>query len=331
MLNNIKKLFAVLLVLTLFAASAAPAYASGTDTELDFSASDDINAYDSYAKRELEDGREFVFTNASYRYDHDRPNAYKNYRFGAYLRNPDEKQLFSFLNVKYQTTTADDNGLKPNVLTVYADPEVDFNIVDYNGISIANSTGWSEKSKVSYYNKSTENGHIIYYLELIPVGTTNTRHLIEFSTTSTAAQPHYSFWYGHPVMKTATASCGSFSLSVRAPSKSSTSFPLATSYSIPDRAWVTKVMVTRTSVSGANQIVSGQVTVKEPKATKFKIGRTVAQSTAEFECPANVSAAFPARGTYNFALTSMSWENSTSGSYTYRGNATIEYVYAVGA
>ena len=65
MLNNIKKLFAVLLVLTLFAASAAPAYASGTDTELDFSASDDINAYDSYAKESWRmDGSLFLQTQA---------------------------------------------------------------------------------------------------------------------------------------------------------------------------------------------------------------------------------------------------------------------------
>lgn len=329
MLNNIKKLFAVLLVLTLFAASAAPAYAAGTDTELDFSASDDINVYDSYAKRELEDGQQFVFTNVNYRYNHDRPNAYKDFRFGAYLRNPEEKQLYSFLNIKYQTTTADNNGLIPNVLTVYADPEVDFNIVDYYGAQVANSTGWRDKNKVSYYNKTEDNGHIIYYLELSPAGTTDTRHIIEFSTTSSTVQPHYSFWYGHPIMKTATASCGSFSLSVSAPSKSSTNYPLTTSYSIPDRAWVTKVIVTRTSASG--QIVSGQITVKEPKATKFKIGRTVTQTTAEFECSANVAAAYPARGTYNFALTNMSWSSSTSGSYSYRGNATIEYVYAVGA
>lgn len=306
--------------------SATSTYAASSG--FDFRAEDSIGKYDEYDKvTDTASNIEYVSVsrqNTINTTSNGLPASF--YRYGAYLRSPEEVQNYMIPNYKY-------NGkINQNVLTIYADPEVKFEVLDSNKESVATNTGATSTGMVEYFKKSMDGSSMVYYLELKPMDVQVGKWIVKFTTTS-AAQPHYSFWFGNPLTKTGTATVNSsFMTSVQAPNRASTSVSVSSPSSIPTRAWVSRVTVKRVSLYGAANINRANLNLTLSNGTQ-PVGDSTSNSTITFVAyPSNASAA-SAKGNYNFSLGSVSWKTGTRAGtiYRYEGKATIEYLYAFGA
>lgn len=339
-----KRLATFILTLMLCISVVSPAYATdeisrttnaALDTmtvsngaEYDFSSQDAIDKYDQYEKRDKSDGTTYVhmFLHNSFASVNPLPADY--YRYGAFLRDSSEVQCFSFFNLPYNYTTT-----SQNVLTIYADPEVKFEVRDWNDILIADNIS-KHADKVVHYKKSTDNGHSVYYIEFAQDSMDNSRHYVYFSTNSTTTQPHYSLWFGAALMQKANASVGSIALSVTAKRASSNIYMLSGPSYLPQRAWISKVYVTNVRTSNADKISSASFGLTAPVATKTTCSTSFRKNLSryEFDLLPNFSSVYPVKGIYKFYLSPVRWNTGvSSGTVTFSGNVSIEYIYSFGA
>ncbi len=293
----------------------------------DYSTIDDINKFDLYQEKmqNSHDGISCVpatanFTNADNELRTDRC------RFGAFLRSSDERQRYYIYNAPY------DHQLYSNVFTIYADSEVRFLMTDYDNREVFNEVSALNNNKVRYYKKSRVDGHNVYYIELeqAPVGASEQK--IVFYTDSETVQPHYSFWFGEPLLIHKKVNAGSFSVSASTPSTSSLTYTINSPSTIPERAWVTHVNVKRKSISGAKNIRGADIKLIFPDGRARYKRATISEIT--LSGGANSALAFPAKGKYRFSLDGIRWETTASlkgGSVSYQGLVEIEYAYAFGA
>lgn len=331
MRKNFKKFMSMLLCIAMLSTVLATAKATEATSEFDFSSSDALNVYDTFEKTVLPNGISYVETIKLNRIDTRNQLPIDAYRYGSFLRNSDESQYFSVFNLPYG------GAIVSNVLTVYADPEVQFNIVDSNGNFIANSNLINyDKSKISYFKRSDENGHKVYYMEFIPGQAEEGTLMIEFSTESKTVQPHYSFWFGHPLTRTQTYNAGTNTWLMLL--KPQTSTPAGQELGFyynrgAPRAWVTDVNITRTAQKD-QAYLNGPVnfTVLVPGMTRNSVTQATNTNTAHFSFSVNSSSAYSAYGNYNFRVSSGKWGTIFTGPalYQYDGNVTVDYLYAFG-
>lgn len=286
-------------------ANVQPISSVAADSGYDFSSMDDINIYDTYEKEE-KNGILYVETGKQYRLEYD----LNEFRYGSFLRNAEERQYFSVYNLDY------DDAICCNVLTIYADPTVEFYMNDYDGNLVFDSTGYYVKSKVDYYNKSQDNGHAVYYIELNPVEPGKGVQIMEFSTKSTTTQPHYSFWYGQPLVKTGTARGKLFNVTLTSPKTSSAVATVSAPYGIPERAWISKITVKKETAMSTSAISRGYLKVTLPDNGYWSDGpaRTEFSDTSDMVfdvSPIGSPFAAPANGRYQFSLDRISWKYGT--------------------
>ena len=312
-------LMCVLLV-TLFCISTAPAHAAENTSEFDFSAVDALNKYDSYTKKTINE-RSCVEVTKINRIDTRSTTTFSSYRYGAYLRNSGDLQYYSISNPKYRSE------ITSNVLTIYADPEVHFEVTDATNKVVANDKGTYSKNLVQYYHKSTDNGHSVYYIEFVPQNTV----MVKFNTDSTSVQPHYSFWFGHPVTRSETSRKELVEMAVVKPRTSSAEYECYSPY-IQDQAWVTSVTVEKRSENDKACVSSAYIALATPETTEYSEDRNTDSTKIVFDYDVSSTSAHIANGVYNFKISEVNWKSQTSGSacYTYKGYFYITYLYAFG-
>ena len=128
-INYLSVFFICALVVLFCSIATAPAMAAQTTSEFDFSATDDINKYDEYKKTDLvtEDGEIITYVKAPLLNPVNTANPGNDpinfYRYGAFLRGIDDVQRYIFKNLDF---SSDNSTMCMNTLTIYADPEVEF-------------------------------------------------------------------------------------------------------------------------------------------------------------------------------------------------------------
>lgn len=328
-MNKFRKVICLFIVVaSLLCIWTLPANALSADGNFDFSAMDSLDIYDTYEKQIRADGLEYVqYTRRNTTVS---PNPVNFYRYGSFLRSADEKQYFAIFNLTGNSSKVD---MSENVLTIYADPEVQFKMVDVDGIPVADSSGKSDSSKVNYYKKSTDNGHSVYYIELEPCEAGRSTQMIEFTTTSTTTQPHYSIWFGEPLGLKKTVTLGTVSLSATRPSRVTNTYSLPT-YGVPKRSWVSNLTVTKTSeVNASNVSRTSELTVLFPGESKTYVTSTIGSGSYSRPGYVNSATAELASGTYKVSIKNIDWNvmAPSNASYRYLGQVKLEYIYAFGA
>jgi len=309
---------------------AVPAYAAETAavSEFDFSDVDTLASYDAYPKEISEDGYEYVETYLLNRIDTTSTKTFADYRYGAYLENAADQHYYSVFNLNYG------GKISSNVLTIYADTAVAFEVTDVTGALVASSVTTNyDVSKVEEYNKSIDNGHNVYYIEFKPMATGESTLMIRFSTNSATAQPHYSFWFGHPLTREGSKQIGLLQMVIGKPNTSSANFGIVAT-SLPRESWVTSVSVKKSQEMNKAWINNAYFTVLTPgETTNSNSVDAKAASTAVFNFDVDHYSAHSAYGTYYFKFSRVNWNTQLSGAatYTYIGNATVNYLYAFGA
>lgn len=298
--------------------------AANAASEFDFSDVDALNKYDQYEKRTREDGLEYVHMAAKNSIGGPEPEPIDRSRYGAFLRNSAEKQYFLFYNLKFSTYNIDQN-----VLTVYADPEVNFVVENESGIEVVNNSGFYVPGEVDYFKASYDNGHRVYYIEFVPRDTDECDYMIEFSTNSTTTQPHYSVWFGSPLVLRKTVSIGNAFLTVKYPNTSATNTFSGSAY-FPTKSWISKVLITNVSRSGADKVSAPDIYVEYPGGQKsLKYSAKIYDEYLFNYNPSDVKA-IPARGTYKLHLNTK-WSALSSGAtFRFQGNVSVEYLYPLG-
>lgn len=314
----------MLLCVTVMSAQAAEA-----SSEFDFSSVDTIDQYDQYQKDITDQGVQYVYVNKYYWMNSSAVRPIGDYRYSAFLRDSSEKQYYGIENMDFGSSR-----LCENVLTIYADPGVEFTLENHHGITIADSAGRYTKTDVAYYKKSIDNGHYVYYIELVPAAKNETLQMLTFSTKLDTTQPHYSFWFGTALPKVASVDAGTVTLSVQKPNSSTAGLMLTAPYTIPDRAWTKTVTVTKVRESGSNNLTGlPYIYVTLPGETKSLTGKMLTGTEVQLTQHVNSVYATLASGKYKFNLGKVEWSrlSSNTATYQYTGRVTIEYIYAFGA
>ena len=316
--------FSLLLVsLMLFSLIPISAYAAdrSTTSKYDYSSIDDINIYDTYEKMETETGISYVRATKQHFYAWNKPTAFESARYGSFLRNSEENQFFRILNAPFSSQ------LDLNILTIYADPEVEFSMTDYYGNFVVDSNGNYNKEKVSYYNQTTDNGHNVYFIDIVPAGIEDAWQMIQFYTTSTTSQPHYSFWFGNPLMETDTVTGSTFSLTAISPNRTSPWITVKGPTNVPERSWVLNVTIERVTSSGDSYVKYSNpcLALTLPNNRKC-VSQLIEVPPLEYDgLPASNSAS-PVSGNYKLRIEGISrWNKPTISNvrYSFTGRMSI--------
>ncbi len=303
------------------------AAAEDTLEEFDFSANDPIDKYASYPKKTLA-GKDIEYVKVvRNQYSSTSSWTADEYRYGAFLTAPNENQYYLFTNIDYG------GKLDSSVLTVYADPEVKFEVTNALGEVVVSSVDGHKPEKVSYYNHVWKNGHAVYYADLKPASASENGYLIRFYTESETVKPHYSLWFGHPVMKSATAPfISAANASVRRPYTSSSVIKILSPY-MPKRAWVTNVRLKKSSDTNRAYLLGGNVTIFAPGMSTNRQSCSISDKEAVFDYEVSYSSAYKADGTYAIQLNNMRWnpDFNVSVNYQYQSTIAYDYVYAIGS
>lgn len=335
-MNQISAFCVSMLMMLTLMVYMKPVEAAAATSEFDFSAEDSLDKYDEYEKHEIEneDGEKITYAKAPLfnSVNTANPLPVNSYRYGAFLRYAGETQRYMFDNFDRHSTNS---SIWKNTLTVYADPEVKFTVTDSNGVSAVTELGIQKSSLVKYFNKSTEGNHQVYFIELQPApSVSEDDYMITFRTESETVQPHYSFWFGAPLTRTAAVRADLFDVSVKYPGRSSASVSVTAPRSIPQRAWVKNVTVEKLVTSGDSYVTRAYLQATFPGASR---PATSSQLTSwdrlEFSDLPSDAISKDARGTYKFQMTSVSWGSGirNNPTYTFTGRMNIEYIYAFGA
>ena len=307
----------------------APQASVQNGPEFDFSSTDDINRYDTYSKKVTADGLEYVDAPLYNEINNVRPTSIDRARYGAFLRSQDEVQTYSFLNLPVLSTYP----IGKNILTIYADPEVQFTVTNSDKKEIATEDGTYDSTGVKYYKKSLDGDKVVYFIELISSGTGKSTTFVQFSTSSSTAQPHYSFWFGNPLTKEGTATGGLFTVSITSPNRASAKTTVRAPYVSQKRAWVKTITIEPDSEFGATNVSSASLTMSINTKASILPERIYSSSDLVFDASLWYDNAAPVSGTYTANLSSVSWRTGVkSGSrYSYTGTMKVDYLYAFGA
>lgn len=328
--HSVLSVFLAVVLVALFCVNSVPAYASDTISEFDFSAADTLDTYDSYSKKVSEDGFSYVETTLLNRIDTRSKFGFADYRYGAYLRDSEDRHYYSVFSLDYG------GQISSNVLTIYADPDVHFSIVDTDGVRVADYTGQYDVSKVVKYKKSTDFGHNVFYIQFKAMPSGQSRLMIEFSTDSNSVQPHYSFWFGHPLTRTGReyiyANGGEIFVCANKPNTTGPRVPIYCS-KMPEDSWVTSIEVYKTREEDKAWLSSASFTVFTPGKTTSNLSNSTTPASVVFNYDVYHYSANPARGTYEFQLIKATWNSKLSGpaAYFYYAKAYVNYLYAFGA
>lgn len=328
MKRKLNNRFFGLLMFMVMVINIMPAYAVGSETsEFDFSHVDTLTTYNEYPKEISDAGYEYVDCKKRNYINTDSTMTFENFRYGAYLTNNLDSQYYAVSNVDYKEV------IPSNVLTIYADPEVRFEITDINGKRLATDTSNYDTVNVKVYNKMTDYGHNLYYIEFNPMEYGKSTLMIKFSTDSATIQPHYSFWFGHPLVREGVETVREIQLLAVKPNSTPGKYPI-NAFRIPENSWVRSVTVKKTGEKESYSVKNAYLTVLTPGQTKNTQTVDVRnKNEAVFEFVINGTFANPAYGTYNIQFTNIRWNSQVSGTsiYTYTGDVEIKYFYAVGA
>ncbi len=336
MKKYMKRLFGLLMALCMMSSLFVPsARAAEAASKYDFSAQDSLDKYSQYKKVEstgeiLLEGVPYVEAGTLNRINMSDPYPLDFARYGAYLRNAEEEQHYKFLNLHL----AGNDVISQNVLTIYADPEVNFEVKNATGRLVVDNNGVKLPENVAYFNKTEDHGHNVYYIELNPSVVGQSAHSVTFSTKSTTTQPHYSFWFGCPLVETKTVTGNTLFIRATKPNSTSSVVSVKTPASVPSqRAWIHILTINQLALTGASN-ASARLTVTMPEKTTSSVGKFISSSdkSVSFDGNANTSYAAPASGTYKFQLEGIKWKTTAAtASYSLEGRMQITYIYAFGA
>ncbi len=316
-----------LLICMVMVIGIMPAYAAEPATsEFDFSNVDTLNTYAEYRKEQSDNGYEYVYCGKQNYINTNSTMTFEDFRYGAYLTNNIDPQYYAVSNLDYKEV------ISSNVLTIYADPEVQFEITDINGKRLANDISSFDPFNVKVYNKTTDYGHNLYYIQFNPMETNKSRLMIKFYTDSTTVQPHYSFWFGHPLVREGIETVKGIELLAVKPNSTPGEFPVH-ALRIPENSWVRSVTVKKTGEEEAYAVDNAYLTVLTPGQTKNRQNVDVRNNNeAVFEFVINGTFANPAWGEYTVQFKNVRWNNKVQGTalYKYKGDVEIKYLYAVG-
>lgn len=301
---------------------------TSSTSEFDFSEIDDIDKFDTYERKSDDICSDYVGAGATNSIDELNPRPINYARYGAFVRSQGEVQKYRFFNIPPSSAVKTPG----NVLTVYADPEAKFTVMTHDGQMVIDSNGKYDSAKVKYYKRSTEGKKVVYYIDLVPqkVGLSS-NYFIEFTTDSTTVQPHYSFWFGAPLTRRGVADGGAFNISLAYPNTSGL-VSVRGPGMIPDRSWVSKVKITRTSVIGGQNVTYAKFGLTLPNNRRLVDEKMVIPTTT-ISAGLNEVTASPAKGNYTLNLNGARWEIGTKpgAKYVYMGQLSVEYLYAFGA
>jgi len=302
--------------------------ASTTDSleEFDFSREDPIDKYDSYTKKPL-NGIEYVYIGKLNSYNSKYSWTPDDFRYGGYIRSSETYHNYMFTNADYG------GKLSSNVLTVYADKGVKFQVTNALGELVVDSEKGHVPAKVSYYNVETVNGHNIYYVELKPASVSENNYMIQLSKKDSASTLHYSLWYGNPVMKSATAPFNELiELVTKRPYTSSSKYGTLSPY-MPKKAWIRSVNVKKDSEMSRGYLLDGYITLFAPGMSSNSQAYNISEKEVVFDFEVSSASAYEAYGNYDMQHIRLKWNPNFDVPDTYHCSyvLTFNYVYAIGA
>lgn len=323
------RILALIMAILTITPPVAHAYApSGADyREFDYSSVDSLDKYDSYEKIKDPGNDEIMYVKVTSlnRIDTTTTIDVADFRYGAYLRSRSEVQNYS---IPYPRA---DGALPSNVLTIYADPGVSFELVDANNMLVANSSG-NYSSAVEEYERTDNFEHNIYYVELSSTKKVPGPLLLKF-TNNWSDPRHYSFWFGNPVPVVASfSSIGLLNLDILKPNTSTPyNHPIQCTW-FPRKSWVKSVIVTKTKESDLGWLSKAEFQVLLPGQKTATATQNTSNRTATFNYDVNNRTANSAYCVYNFRFSKVTWNPNVSGSahYVYSGRVGVTFIYGLG-
>lgn len=329
-----------LLMCVMLIVSVVPTYAVETTSPFDFSAEDALDKYDTYTKSiangnnascSLPDGTEYVSAAMYNDFNSSDPKPVGNFRYSAFLRTDDEVQHYIFFNQKDRTLN---KNMPSNVLTIYADPGVEFEVRDNSGALIADQDGLKNVAIVTYFNASLDNGHNVFYMELEGQEPQQSSTSVTFKGPQTTEPAHYSFWFGAPLLVSGSTAPSRLVLFATKGSTSSSPFtiPIHISTGNWERTWVKSVSVRKTYFESPDNCSSVSLSLRLPGEKSSKSISIRSSQNVTFEAKVNsILSSTLVDGDYEFQLTGIRWlSNPVSPYMDYQGMVTINYYTAFG-
>jgi hypothetical protein len=328
-----------LLLCTILIVGIMPAYAAGTTSPYDFSAVDALDKYDSYTKKVADGtsnnssllvGTEYVGAAMYNDVDTSRPRPAGDFRYSAFLRDANEKQNYVFFNLK---NLRYDKNMPANVLTIYADPEVEFTVCNASGKKIADKSGPALGNVViGYFNKSVDNGHNVFYFELNPMENSESCTSITFEAPQTTDPAHYSFWFGTPLLVSGTTS-SKLMLYTSKPNTTSSKYTVLFPFSgaMAKRTWIDSISVQKTYFSGKDNCSAIKLSLLYPGKKYAESEDILSTGNTTYTANLNSINSYLADGDYVFQLTDISWRYNAYGrDVDYKANVTLNYFQPFG-
>lgn len=328
-----------LLMCMMLIACTMPVHAAAA-SQFDFSAEDTLDKYDTYTK-EIADGSsdnsslllgtEYVYAAMYNEVNTSRPKPVGSLRYSAFLRSADEKQSYVFYNLKNRTIN---KNMPSSVLTIYADPGVHFEVRNVNYEPIADQDGIKNKAMVTYFRQSSDNGHNVFYMELVGQDTGKSSTSVTFSAPQSTEPVHYSFWFGAPLLVSGSTSQSKVVLFANKGNTSSNTFsiPFYIPGGIPERTWIKSVTVQKKSFESPNNCSSIDLSLRFPGDRSATSKSIRSSNTVTFEADVNSTLSSKlADGNYVFQLTNIRWLSKPISSYiNFEGRATLNYFQPFG-
>ena len=175
----------------------------------------------------------------------------------------------------------------------------------------------------------------VYFIDLVPAGIQDQWQMIQFYTSSTTSQPHYSFWFGNPLMETNTVTGNLFTLTATSPNRTSPWVTVKGPTNVPARSWVLNVTVERVSSSGDSyvQYTTPSLALTLPNGRNC-VDQIIRNPPLIYEGLPSSSKASPVKGNYKLRIEDISqWNKPTTSNvrYSFTGRMSVEYIYAFGA
>lgn len=331
--------FMALLLCTILIIGIMPAYAAGAASPYDFSTVDALDKYDSYTKKvangtsnnsSLPIGTEYVAAAMYNDVDTSRPRPAGDFRYSAFLRDANESQNYVFFNLK---NLRYDKNMPANVLTIYADPEVEFTVRDASGNKIADKAGpVAGNSVVDYFNKSVDNGHNVFYFELKAMENSSSCTSVTFAAPQTTDPAHYSFWFGTPLLVSGTTS-SKLMLYTSKPNTTSSKYNVSFLFSgsMANRTWIDSISVQKTYFSGKDNCSAIKLSLLYPGKQYAESEDILSTGNTTYTANLNSIKSHLADGDYVFQLTDISWRYDAYGrNVDYKANVILEYFQPFG-
>ena len=312
---SLVSLSALAFTLAAYAAEPCDYYVFDPDT---FTHDDDIDRYDTFTPsyNHNANAKDLQLHMANYS---NNPR-----RYGAYLRGSADEHLYCGLRVNF------DRKLPTNVLSIYAEPGIEFLVTDNYGEPLADHAGVIEENGASNFHKTTVNGQDFYYMELLEydgdelLDAGDDVYFYITLTNSTNDDLHYNLWYGHPLLGI-SYDVMRVTQSVTYPSTTSSSASTTVNNQVvPSRSWLKSASYLAVSEQGTSYISNVRHEITMPDG----FGPwPVSESGYDDGLPIR-----PARGTYSHNI-KVSWITApgNNAKYTNVTDFFVEYFHIFGA